>query len=421
MSDPEAPRDATLPAVPHDGGEPVILEPPAPASDRAVPPWLHRAIALAAGWVVLLFAAYWILGRLRTLLIMILVAFFLSLAMEPAVDRLARRGWRRGSATALVLGIVLAFSAVFLAAAGSIVVGQAGDLIDRAPRYVRDFERFVNDDLGIEFNADSIVKDLKSGRTGISGDNGEIVSNAAKVALAVGRGLLYFVTVLIFAFYMTADGPRMRRAICSRLPQSRQQVVLDTWEIAIDKTGGYLYSRGIQAVVSALVTWAFLFALGVPYSLALGLWVGIVSQFIPTVGTYIAMVLPVIVALKQSPATALWVLLFLVLYQQFENYILGPRVTKHSMNVHPALAIGTVFAGGLLLGGVGAILALPATAVIQAVISGYTTEREIIDAPLVQEPERQSRVARMRAWFGHGSDSDSNEEPSEAEPDPSGE
>jgi predicted PurR-regulated permease PerM len=377
--------------------EGVLLEAPAPASERAVPPWLNRAIALAAGWVVLLFAAYWILGRLRTLLIMILVAFFLSLAMEPAVDRLARRGWRRGSATALVLGIVLLFTAVFVAAAGSIVVGQAGDLIDRAPRYVRDFERFVNDDLGIEFDADSIVRDLRNGNGGLSADNGEIVSNAARVALAVGRGLLYFVTVLIFAFYMTADGPRMRRSICSRLPRARQEVVLDTWEIAIDKTGGYLYSRGIQAVVSALVTWAFLFTLGVPYSLALGLWVGIVSQFIPTVGTYIAMVLPVIVALKQNSATALWVLLFLVLYQQFENYILGPRVTKHSMNVHPALAIGTVFAGGLLLGGVGAILALPATAVIQAVISGYTTEREIIDAPLLEEPERTSRLERIRA------------------------
>ena len=403
MSDPNGPRDPAAEPT-HDEPVPgsVLLEPPAP-NDRTVPPWLSRAIALAAGWVVLLFAAYWILGRLQTLLIMVLVAFFLSLAMEPAVDRLARRGWRRGSATALVLGIVLVFSAVFLAAAGSIVVGQAGDLIDRAPRYVRDFERFVNDDLGIEFNADSIVRDLRGGG-GISGDNGEIVSNAAKVALAVGRGLLYFVTVLIFAFYMTADGPRMRRAICSRLPRARQEVVLDTWEIAIDKTGGYLYSRGIQAVVSAVVTWAFLFALGVPYSLALGLWVGIVSQFIPTVGTYIAMVLPVIVALKESPAKALWVLVFLVLYQQFENYILGPRVTKHSMDVHPALAIGTVFAGGLLLGGVGAILALPATAVIQAVISGYTTEREIIDAPLLQEPERKSRFARLRARFGRGSD-----------------
>jgi len=391
---------------PDSGTEPVLLEPPAPRNDRTVPPWLSRAIALAAGWVVLLFVAYWVLGRVRTLLIMVLVAFFLSLAMEPAVDRMARRGWRRGSATALVLGIVLVFSAVFLAAAGSIVVGQAGGLIDRAPRYVRDFERFVNDDLGIEFDADSIVRDLKRGNGGLSGNNSEIVSNAAKVALAVGRGLLYFVTVLIFAFYMTADGPRMRRVICSRLPRARQQVVLDTWEIAIDKTGGYLYSRGIQAVVSALVTWAFLFALGVPYSLALGLWVGIVSQFIPTVGTYIAMVLPVIVALKESPATALWVLAFLVLYQQFENYVLGPKVTKHSMDVHPALAIGTVFAGGLLLGGVGAILALPATAVIQAVISSYTTEREIIDAPLLEEPERTSRFERIRSWFRRGRDSE---------------
>lgn len=422
MTDPNDPSRGPgaegTPAEPRP--EAVLLEAPAPASERVVPPWLSRAIALAAGWVVLLVVAYWVLGRLRILLVMILVAFFLSLAMEPAVDRLARRGWRRGSATALVLGIVLAFTVVFLAAAGSIVVGQAGDLIDRAPRYVRDFERFVNDDLGIEFDADSLVRDLQNGNGGLNADNGEIVSNAVGVALAVGRGLLYFVTVLIFAFYMTADGPRMRRAICSRLPRARQKVVLDTWEIAIDKTGGYLYSRGIQAVVSAFVTWAFLFTLGVPYSLALGLWVGIVSQFIPTVGTYIAMVLPVLVAFKESPAEALYVLVFLVVYQQFENYILGPRVTKHSMNVHPALAIGTVFAGGLLLGGVGAILALPATAVIQAVISGYTTEREIIDAPLLEEPERTSRFRWIRSRFRrrHDAAPEPEPDPREAQPGP---
>jgi len=383
------PVNATEPVLPT---EPVLLTPP-DADARRVPPWLNRALALAAGWVVLLFAGAWALQRLRTLLVMVLVAFFLSLAMEPAVDRLARRGWRRGTATGLVLGGVLLFSAVFFAAAGSIVAGQATDFIDHAPRYIRDFERFVNDDLGIDFNADSIVRKVRDGN-GVT--SGNIVSSAFDVALVAGRALLEFVTVLIFAFYMTADGPRMRRTICSRLPRARQEIVLDTWEIAIDKTGGYLYSRGIQAAISAVFTWAFLFALGVPYSLALGLWVGIVSQFIPTVGTYIAMVLPVLVAFKESPSTALYVLVFLVLYQQFENYILGPRVTKHSMDVHPALAIGTVFAGGLLLGGVGAVLALPATAVIQALISGYTTEREIIDAPLVEEPERTSRLARFR-------------------------
>src|SRR3954469_16257784 len=109
--------------------EAVLLEPPVPGGDRTVPPWLSRAIALAAGWVVLLFVSYWVLGRLPALLLMVLVAFFLSLAMEPAVDRLARRGWRRGSATALVLGGVLAFTVGFLAAAGALGVGQAGGLL----------------------------------------------------------------------------------------------------------------------------------------------------------------------------------------------------------------------------------------------------------------------------------------------------
>jgi predicted PurR-regulated permease PerM len=225
------------------------------------------------------------------------------------------------------------------------------------------------------------------------------VSSAFDAVFVVGRALLEIVTVVIFAFYMTADGPRMRRAICSRLPRRRQEIVLDTWEIAIEKTGGYLYSRGIQAIVSAVVTSLFLFALGVPYALALGLWVGVISQFIPTVGTYIAMILPVLVALKSSPIEALWVLLFLVAYQQFENYVLGPKLARRSMNVHPALAIGTVFAGGLLLGGVGAILALPATAVIQAVISAYTTEREVIQAPLTHDPalDREIEEAREKA------------------------
>ncbi|MET0275601.1 MAG: AI-2E family transporter [Acidimicrobiia bacterium] len=361
-----------------------------------MPKWIPRAILLAIGAVVLLFVGWWMLRELSTLIVMVFVALFLSLAMEPAVTSLARRGWRRGHATALVLGGVIIGGLIFAAAAGSVVVGQVSDLVDRAPKYVRDFEGFVNDDLGIEWNADKIVKELKTGDALGGLDTDTVVSNALDVGVALAAALLEIVTVLIFAFYMTADGPRMRRTICSRLPQRHQAVVLNTWELAIDKTGGYLYSRGIQALISATVTWAFLVALDVPYGLALGLWVGIVSQFIPTVGTYIAMVLPVVVALAQDPVKALWVLLFLVLYQQFENYVLGPRITKRTMEVHPAIAIGTVFAGGLLLGGVGAVLALPTAAVVQALISTHTTEQEVIEGRLLEEPTRRpSRIARL--------------------------
>jgi predicted PurR-regulated permease PerM len=348
-----------------------------------------------AGWIVLLVAAAWAVLRLRSLLMMVLVAFFLSLAMEPAVSALARRGWRRGAATGLVLGFTILILLAFLAAAGSVLIGQAQDLIDNAPRYVRDAERFVNDDLGINWDADSLVQQLREGG-GPFPSNDQIVSSAFDTAFIVGRALLEIVTVIIFAFYMTADGPRLRRTICSLLPRRHQHTVLETWEIAIDKTGGYLYSRGIQAIVSAVVTTLFLFALGIPYAFALGVWVGVISQFIPTIGTYIAMVLPVVVALKDDPIDALWVLLFLVAYQQFENYLLGPRVTRRTMNVHPALAIGTVFAGGLLLGGVGAVLALPATAVIQAVISQHVPKQDVVEAPLTRDPASEPADPRRR-------------------------
>jgi predicted PurR-regulated permease PerM len=382
--------------------DPTASLPPPDGPDRdgtrpesaAMPPWVPRAIALAAAWVVVLFAARWALRELRVLVVMLLVALFLSLAMEPVVDRLARRGWRRGSATFAVLLGLLVVLGLLLVATGSVLVGEARDLADNAPVYVRELERFVNRDLGIDWNADTLVRDLRQDRSIVP--SRDVARTALGVGATAATALLQAVTVLVFAFYMTADGPSLRRTICSRLPQRHQAVVLDTWELAIQKTGGYLFSRGIQALVSAVLTTAFLYLLGIPYALALGVWVGVISQFVPTVGTYIAMVLPVLIAFKEQPSSALWVTLFLVAYQQFENYVLGPRVTRQTMAVHPALAIGTVFAGGLLLGGAGAVLALPATGVIQAVVSSYTIEREVLESPLTDEPERRGWVARWR-------------------------
>ncbi len=390
--------DSTAPIEPQADGSP-----PAP-SPGALPPWFFRGLVAVGGLVVVLYAARWVLVELRVLVMMLAVALFLSLAMEPLVDRLARRGWRRGSATGVVMLGLLVVMASLVVATASVVVSEARDLVDNAPKYARDLERFVNDDLGIDWDADALVRDLRSGDA-VNVDQGAITRTALDVGLGIGGVLLQLATVLVFAFYMTADGPRMRRTICSRLPRRHQEVVLATWELAIDKTGGYLYSRGIQALVSAIVTSAFLLVLGVPFAIALGVWVGIISQFIPTVGTYIAMVLPVLVAFKERPATALIVLGFLVAYQQFENYVLGPRITRQTMSVHPALAIGTVFAGGLLLGAVGAILALPATAVIQAVLSSYTIEQEVVDSRLTNEPRRRRRFARFRSRL-EGEDSD---------------
>ena len=113
--------------------------------------------------------------------------------------------------------------------------------------------------------------------------------------------------------------------------------------------------------------------------MALAIWVGIVSQFVPAVGAYIAAVLPVLAAFFESPAKALWVLVVLIVYQQIENYLLAPRITAKTMSLHPAVAFGSAIAGIGVLGALGAIIALPTAAIIQAVISGYLELHPVVD------------------------------------------
>jgi predicted PurR-regulated permease PerM len=221
-------------------------------------------------------------------------------------------------------------------------------------------------------------------------------------ALNAGTGLIGIVfqafTVALFAFYLTANGPRVRRAVCSLLRPERQRTVLAVWDLAIDKTGGYVYSRALLAAVSALVTFLLLTVLGVPYALALALWVGLVSQFVPAVGTYLAGVVPVFVALLNDPIDAVWVLGFILLYQQVENYFLAPRITAQTMQLNAAVAFGSVLAGAAILGPIGALLALPVAASLQAFISTYARRYEVLENPLTEQspPNAAGKAKSMR-------------------------
>ena len=111
-------------------------------------------------------------------------------------------------------------------------------------------------------------------------------NNAGDVAASVLGGVFQAFTVALFTFYLVADGPRLRRTICSTLRPERHREVLRAWELAIDRTGGYIYSRTLLAGLSAAATWIALTIIGVPYALPLALWVGVISQFVPVVGAY---------------------------------------------------------------------------------------------------------------------------------------
>jgi predicted PurR-regulated permease PerM len=164
----------------------------------------------------------------------------------------------------------------------------------------------------------------------------------------------------------------------------------------------------LLAGLSAFFHWVLFQAIGIQAPVAMALWVGLISQFLPVVGTYIAGALPVLVQFVDSPPKALVILVFVILYQQVENYFLLPRITARTMDLHPAVAFGSAIAGGAILGAVGAILAIPAAAMAQAVISNFGERHEVIDSHLTTAlpPKRTTRKSRKASAESVTTDAD---------------
>ena len=362
-----------------------------------MPKWVPRAIVLF--WLAFLGAlvARELFHQLSNFLLLVLVSIFLALAIEPGVNRLAKRGWRRGSGTLLIIFGVITFIGVFLGAVGTLVGSQVADVLKNSEMYVNDTVDFVNDTFNAnidpaEVNA-SIADPKGPVQKFIKNQQGKVISLSVN---ALGASL-QLLTIVLFTFYFVADGPRLRRVICSRLPEAKQRSVLRTWDLAIAKTGGYLYSRALLALVSAFFHWIAFQAIGTPAPIAMALWVGIVSQFLPVVGTYLAGVLPLLLTFFDSPFKALLVVAFVLVYQQLENYLISPRITARTLHVHAAVAFGSAIVGGAILGPVGAVLALPAAAMAQALIGSWGPRHDVIDDDLVRMPApRAKRASRKK-------------------------
>ncbi len=354
---------------------------PLSASEQ-MPRWVWKAVGIFWLGYILSIVTRSVWTSLSALSVLLLVSLFLSLAIEPGVNRLAARGWRRGSATAVILVSVFFGFLVFVVAIGTLVGQQIATLLGDSEKYVNRTVDFINNNFDANINASQVIDSINDENGAVQrfirSQQGKVVDLSVTALGVVVKGL----SVLLFTFYLVADGPKLRRVICRRLRPDRQRRVLDGWELAIDKTGGYIYSRALLAGLSGFSHWVLFQAIGIQAPVAMALWVGLISQFLPVVGTYIAGALPVLVQFVDSPPKALVILIFVIVYQQVENYFLLPRVTARTMDLHPAIAFGSAVAGGAVLGAVGAVLAIPAAAMAQAVLSNVGERHEVIDSPL---------------------------------------
>jgi predicted PurR-regulated permease PerM len=392
--------DATTPAAPTGPPSPppsataprdfVAL---APDDPRKPPRWLPRALLMIVVTVFVGIFVWYALGTLKSLGVNVLIAFFIALALEPIVVWLVRHGWKRGgaAATALLGGLVVV-TGIF-ALFGNLFVQQLVQLVQSIPALYTDIQEFVQERFDIDMpSSDDLLKQ------GFNEFGEDVASGALVVGTTIVGGIFAFLTIMLVTYYLLAAGPKFRAAICRWLTPNRQQEVLRLWEITQVKVSDFINSRIVLAALSSVFTFVFLLILGTDYALPLSVFVGVVSQFVPTIGTYIGGALPVIVALtSQGLPQALAVLIFIVAYQQLENLYFSPKVSARALEMNPAVSFVVVLAFGAVFGALGAFLSLPIAATIQAVANTYLQRHELVDSHMLHDP-------------GHGKDKPTDDE-----------
>ena len=376
------------------------------ARDSRIPPrWLPRALAMAVAAAfagILIWRAASMLGNVITIVV---ISWFVALAMEPMILWLGRHGVKRPLATGITMIGSLVLGLAVLGLLGGLFVNQLVDLVQSIPGYYADLRAMAADRFDVELpRTDELL-------TSAGDYAGNIADGVLGVGASIAGGLFTATAVLLVVYYMASAGPKFRAAVCRYLAPHRQREVLRLWEVSQDKVAGFINSRLVLAAISTVATWLFLQLLGIPYALPLAVFTGLVSQFIPTVGTYIGGALPVLVALTVSPLRALAVLAFIIGYQQIENLVLTPKVSQRSLALNPAVAFLSVIAAGAVFGALGAFLALPVVATIQAVMSTYVRRHELVDPSLL----RDEAVGRRRDAQESGDGAGDGDLPGEGE------
>lgn len=145
-------------------------------------------------------------------------------------------------------------------------------------------------------------------------------------------------------------------------------------------------SKLILAGLSTAFHMAFFYLIAVPFWLPLGLLAGIVSQVIPTIGTYLGVPLPALFTLSTNPSNVIWIVIFATIYQQIETYILSPRVSRRTMDIHPAIALAAVITGAALFGPIGALIGIPLTAVALTVTNTFSNRHTLLPELATLQP-----------------------------------
>lgn len=303
----------------------------------------------------------------RDVLVLVLFAAFLAIGLNPAVDWLERHHIRRWLAVTVVILAALGLFAGFLFIIVPPLVTQTTMFLHNAPADLAKL-RSGHGLIGRLDGRYHVVDHIQSAFGTQAGKlGGELTTGVFGVGTAVLSATVSTITVLVLTVFFLANMPRLQRGAYRLVPATRRARVTVLGDEILRKVGGYVLGKIAVAIIAGIVEYVMLLILGVPYPGALAVLTGVLD-FIPLIGAYIAAVIVALVALTVSPIAMVITIVVHVIYRFTEDYVITPRVMKKAVEVSALATVISVILGGVLLGFVGALVAIPAAAAVQLIV-----------------------------------------------------
>jgi putative heme transporter len=358
---------------------------------------IPRGVDIAAAWswrflviVVATGVLGWLLSYLRVVVIPVVVALLLAALLTAAVNRLHHGKLGRGPATGIVVVGSLVFLGALLTLVGQQIVDGFSDLSEQVVKGLQQIEVWVKTG-PLNLSDAQLSSLLNSAQDAVTSSNERIVSSATSLGTALGQLVAGFFIVLFALVFFLYDGQWIWQFVVRMFPRYARDKVDSSGRVAWTSLTAFVRATIIVAFVDALGITLAAVVLSVPLAVPIGVLV-FLGAFVPIVGALVSGFVAVIVALvAQGPVVALLMLGAVLLVQQLESHILQPFLLGRAVSVHPLGVVLAVAAGVLVAGVVGALVAVPVVASLNAVV------RHLTDPEPAASPEQVEAKAEAES------------------------
>jgi predicted PurR-regulated permease PerM len=336
--------------------------------------WNFQRVMWATLVLAAVVAGFWLLYRFYQAVFILIISILIGTTLDPVVDWLKRKGLPRWVACLLVYLILVVLVISFLLLLLPLLIEQGMTIYTEIPQYYQNFRDWMIGHSNVLISRLGEVLPQTLPNLAAVQPTGEDLLDTAGQAFGyvsqVTNILLSLGVVFLLAFYWTLDGPRITRSWLLLLPVDRRESIRSLILAIETKVGAYVAGQGVLILVVGTLALVAYLIIGLPYVLVLALIAGIM-EVVPIVGPILGAVPASLVALSIEPGKLVWVIIATVIIQQLENNLLVPRVMRRAVGVNPFVSLLALFAFSSLLGIPGALMAVPAAAIIQLLLDHF--------------------------------------------------